>query len=399
MRRRIISVLLIIIYMNIALHTYALAFTWQREVRLGEPILIYHNDTLLYNISIEINKQDNHTYALIQDLQAGRLLVENIDWNTVELDDTNISIVSTRKSIQNKTALIIITGPDAYAVLLQGELANETEPENLTNITVANQTNQTNTTPTNLTPVNLTPINLTPVIIPENVTCESVEECQQIIDNLTAQLEQLKQERDELAKQLQYLQQQLNMTQTENEQLRKQIEILQKALEERNQRIRELEEEIERLKAEQWSWETAKEKAEEQYMLWTPWIFPLVLGGLVVSYRKYKKMKKYAEVMIDQKARELKEELLSEYLKKDLLRAKIETIVDDPNLLVILRTIIPQLTGSQEITKGDILELDVDQVAELARKKFLLKENRVEYLKKKLIELKEKIKEEAGGDV
>lgn len=388
MRRQIISILFII--MNIVPCTYALAFTWQKEVKLGEPILVYHNDTLLYNITIEINKQDNHTYALIQDLQTGGLLVENIDWNTIELDSTNISIVSTRKNLQNKTALVIITGPDTYTVLLQSELA---EPANLTNITVANQTNQTKA---NLT-VNLTPVNLTLVIIPENITCESVEECQQIINNLTAQLKQLKKERDELVKQLQYLQQQLNMTMTENEQLRKQIEILQKALEERNRQIKELEEEIERLKAEQWSWETAKEKAEEQYILWVPYLFPLVLGGLVVSYRKYKKMKKYMEVQIDLKAKELKEELLSEYLKKDLLKAKIETIVDDPNLLVILKTIIPQITGSPEITKGDILELDIEKVAELARKRFLLKENRVEYLKKKLAELKEKIKEEENN--
>lgn len=375
--------------MNIV-HNYVVAFTWQKEVKLGEPILVYHNDTLLYNITIDINKQDNHTYALIQDLQTGRLLVENIDWNTIELDNTNISIVSTRKNLQNKTALVIITGPDIYTILLQSELVkNGTELKNLTNVTIVNQTKA------NLT-VNLTSVNLTPVIIPD-ITCESVEEYQQIINNLTAQLEQLKKERDELVKQLQYLQQQLNMTMTENEQLRKQIEILQKALDEKNKRIKELEEEIERLKAEQWSWETAKEKAEEQYILWVPYLFPLVLGGLVVSYRKYKKMKKYMEVQIDMKAKELKEELLSEYLKKDLLKAKIESIVDDPNLLVILRTIIPQITGSPEITKGDILELDIEKVAELARKRFLLKENRVEYLKKKLAELKEKIKEEENN--
>ncbi|WP_143597837.1 hypothetical protein [Thermococcus thioreducens] len=385
--------------MNIVLHTYVAAFTWQREIHLGEPILVYHNDTLLYNITLDININSGQVYAIITEVPSGRLFLKNIDWNTIELGNTNITMTSTWKNPQNRTARVIITGPDTYTVLLQSELAqNETEQGNLTAANVTNQTNQTNTTPANLT-VNLTPINLTPVVVPQNLTCDSVQECQQIIDNLTAQLEQLKEERDELAKQLQYLQQQLNMTMTENEQLRKQIEILQQALEERNKRIRELEEEIERLKAEQWSWETAREKAEEQYILWTPYLFPIVLASLTIYYRRYKRIKKYADVQIDLKAKELKEELLSEYLKKDLLRAKIETIVDDPNLLVILRTIIPQITGSTEITKGDILQLDIDQVAKLARKRFLLKENRVEYLKKKLLELKERIKEEAGKDV
>ncbi|WP_297479079.1 hypothetical protein [Thermococcus sp.] len=400
MRRRTISVL-ILIYMISMLHTYALAFTWQEEVRLGEPILIYRNNTLIYNITLDVNRQDNHTYALIQDLRAGRLLVENIDWNTVELDSTNISIVSTRKDLQNKTALVIITGPDTYHVLLQSELAkNETGPKNLTAVNVTIPVNSSNSTLSNASvPANLTPVNLTPVVIPQNITCNSTEECQQIIANLTEQLKKLKAERDELAKQLQYLQQQLNLTQTENKQLKKQIKILEEALQEKNRRITELEEQIRELQAQQWSWKTFREKSEEQYLLWTPYFFPVVLGSLVIYYRRYKRTKKYMDVKIDLKAKELKEELLSEYLKKDLLKAKIETMVDDPNLLVILRTIIPQITGSPEITKGDILDLDVDQVAELARKKFLLKENRVEYLKKKLLELKEKIKEEAGENV
>jgi cell division protein FtsB len=247
-------------------------------------------------------------------------------------------------------------------------------------------------------------LNLTNITIPGianitgNYTCSSVEECQALIEQLQKELEKVKQEKAELEKQIQYLQQQLNITQTEKKQLEEQIKILQQALEERNKKIRELEQIIAELEKEKWSWETAKEKAEEQYLLWTPYLFPVVLGSLLVYYRRYKKTKKYAEVMIDQKARELKEELLSEYLKKDILRAKIESIVDDPNLLVILRTIIPQLTGSQEITKGDILAVDIEKVAELARKRFLLKENRVEYLKKKLAELKEEIKEEVGGE-
>ena len=386
--------MLILIYMISILHTYALAFTWQKEVRLGEPILIYHNDTLAYNITLDINRQDNHTYALIQDLR-GRLLVENIDWNTVELDSTNISIVSTRKDLQNKTALVIITGPDTYRVLLH---SGPSGSANLTNITVANQTNVTAQANSTIQSSNQT-ANLTPVFIPQNITCNSTEGCQQIIANLTAQLKKLKAERDTLLKQIEYLKKQLNMTTTENKQLREQIKILEKSLQEKNDEITRLQEQIAELQKQQWSWKTFKEKSEEQYILWTPWIFPLVLAGLVVSYRKYKHMRKYMDVQIDMKAKELKEELLSEYLKKDLLKAKIETIVDDPNLLVILRTIIPQITGSQEITKGDILELDIDQAAELARKKFLLKENRVEYLKKKLLELKEKIREEAGGNV
>ena len=395
MRKRIFS--LIFLYILIGSIEVS-AFTWQKEVRLGEPILIYHNDTLLYNITLDINRQNNHTYALITNVSSGQLLVEDIDWHTVQVG--NITIVSTRKDIKNRTALVIITGPDAYRVLLQSELVkNETEQENLTNTTVTNQTNQTNTTaPANLT-VNLTPANLTPVTIPQNITCNSTEECQQIIANLTEQLKKLKAERDELLKEIKYLQRQLNLTQTENQQLKKQIKILEEALQEKNRRIAELEEQIRELQAQQWSWKTFREKSEEQYLLWTPYFFPVILGSLVVYYRRYKRTKKYMDVKIDLKAKELKEELLAEYLKKDLLKAKIETIVDDPNLLVILRTIIPQITGSQEITKGDILELDVDQVAELARKKFLLKENRVEYLKKKLLELKEKIKEEAGGNV
>jgi len=396
MRKRLFSLLFLYILIGT---TAVSAFTWQHEVRLGEPVLIYHNDTLLYNITFDINKADNLTYALIQDIHSGRLLVENVDWHAFILNGTNITIVSTRKDIKNRTVYVLITGPDIYRVLLQSELKQKT----LTNVTVANQTNVT--APVNSTlqssnqTANLTPVNVTPVVIPQNIACNSTEECQQIIANLTAQLKKLKAERDALLKQIQYLKQQLNMTMTENKQLREQIKILEKALQEKNEEIARLQEQIAELQKQQWSWKTFREKSEEQYLLWTPYAFPIVLASLVVYYRRYKRTKKYMDVKIDMKAKELKEELLSEYLKKDLLKAKIETIVDDPNLLVILRTIIPQITGSQEITKGDILELDIDQVAELARKKFLLKENRVEYLKKKLLELKEKIREEAGGNV
>jgi len=401
MRRRTISVLLLI-YMISIFHTYALAFTWQKEVRLGEPVLIYHNDTLVYNITFDINKADNLTYAIIEDLLTGRLLVENVDWHPFTLNNSNITIVSTRKDIKNRTVYVLITGPDIYRILLQSQLAkNETKEKNQTasNVTTpANSTLSNATAPANLTS-NLTPVNVTPIVIPENLTCNSTEECQQIIANLTKQLKKLKAERDALLKQIEYLKQQLNMTMTENKQLREQIKILEKALKEKNEEIARLQEQIAELQKQRWSWKTFREKSEEQYLLWTPYAFPIVLASLVVYYRRYKRTKKYMDVKIDMKAKELKEELLSEYLKKDLLKAKIETIVDDPNLLVILRTIIPQLTGSQEITKGDILELDIDQVAELARKKFLLKENRVEYLKKKLLELKEKIREEAGGNV
>ncbi|MBO8175744.1 MAG: hypothetical protein H0Z18_10850 [Thermococcus sp.] len=384
MRKRIISVLVFIyIIMNIGLVT---AWSWEQNVSLGDHILIYRNDTLLYNITIDVNKRDNMTYAIIKDAEDTLISLSMIEWNSVEIDDSNITIVSTEKDLKKLTAKIIISAPYNLTVKLQSELARETV------------TNQTNTTEINNQTVPV-PVNLTPVVIPENLTCSSVEECQAIIDNLTKQLEQPKQERDALVKQIQYLQLQLNITQTEKKQLEEQIKILQRALEERNKKIRELEEEIERLKAEQWSWETARQKMEDQYILWTPYIFPLVLGSLVVYYRKYKRTRKYMDVKIDLKAKELKEELLSEYLKKDILRAKIETIVDDPNLLVILRTIIPQITGSTEITKGDILNIDIDKVAELARKRFLLKENRVEYLKKKLLELKERIKEEAEENV
>ena len=374
--------------------TIVSAALWQKNVTLGDSILIYHNNTLLYNITIDINREDNHTYALIDDIVGNTGFVKNIDWKTVRLNETNITIISTAKDMKKQTALIKIFLPKAYTVRLQSELTKSKAKKNKQNLTAANVTNQTNIT----VPANLT-LNLTKVVIPQNITCNSTEECQQLIQNLTKQLKKLKAERDELAKQLKYLQQQLNMTMTENKQLRKQIKILEEALQEKNRKIAELEEQIQELQAQQWSWQTFREKSEEQYLLWTPYFFPAVLAGLVVYYRRYKRTKKYAAVIIDEKAKKLKEELLSEYLKKDLLKAKIETIVDDPNLLVILRTIIPQITGSQEITKGDILDLDIDQVAELARKKFLLKENRVEYLKKKLIELKEKIKEEAGGNV
>lgn len=110
-------------------------------------------------------------------------------------------------------------------------------------------------------------------------------------------------------------------------------------------------------------------------------------------------MKKYVEVMIDQKVREFKEEFLSEYLKKDFLRVKIEIIVDDLNLFVILCMIILQIIGFLEIIKGDILNIDIDQVVEFVRKKFFFKENCVEYFKKKFVELKEVIKEEVGENV
>jgi hypothetical protein len=207
MRKRTFSVF-ILIYMISMLHTYALAFTWQEEVKLGEPILIYHNDTLLYNITIDVNKADNLTYAIIRSWN-GTLLVERIDWNTVRLG--NITIVSTRKDIQNKTAWVIISGPDQYRVVLQSELAKNETPKNLTagNVTATNQNNATAPAPANLT-------NTTAVVIPQNISNLTPEECQKLIDQLEEELNRTKQEKAELEQQIKYLQQQLNMTQTEN---------------------------------------------------------------------------------------------------------------------------------------------------------------------------------------
>jgi len=375
MRKRIISIIFILIYIGIL--GQALAYSQTLKLNVGDEIYI---DDL--HIFIDKNKLDNRTAAIIE-----------------YQDDVYLIWEGQNRTIGNYTVQVfpfkdyvylMVSAPFNFTTRFPGEenqtLINQTASnQTLSNQTIANQTISNQTGESNAT-----------ITVPTNVTCSSVEECQKIIDQLKKELEKEKQEKAALEQQIQYLQQQLNITQTEKEELQKQILILQQSLEEKNKRIRELERRIEELERQKWSWETAREKAEEQYLLWTPYIFPVVLGGLLVYYRRYKKTKKYAEVMIDQKAKELKEELLSEYLKKDILRAKIEGIVDDPNLLVILRTIIPQLTGSTEITKGDILAVDIDKVAELARKRFLLKENRVEYLKKKLLELKEKIKEEAG---
>lgn len=368
MRRRIISALLIIIYIGILGHV--LAYSQTLKLTTGDEL--YVDD--LY-ISIDKNVLDNRTAAIVEYQNKTYLVWEN--------ENMTIGNYTIQVFPFNNYTYLVISAPFNFTIRFNQTSSNQTT------------SNQTTTTPANVT-ANQT--NST-IIVPANYTCSSVEECQEIIDQLKQELEKTKQEKAELEQQIQYLEQQLNMTQTENEELRKQIQILQSSLEEKNKRIKELERTIKELEKEKWSWETAREKAEEQYILWSPYLFPVVLGSLLVYYRRYKHMKKYAEVKIDEKAKELKEELLSEYLKRDLLNAKIETIIDDQNLLVILRTIIPQLTGSQEITKGDILELDIEQVAELARKRFLLKENRVEYLKKKLLELKEKIKEEAGGDV
>jgi len=390
MRKRIISIIFILI---LGILGQALAYSQTLKLNVGDEIYI---DDL--HIFIDKNKLDNRTAAIIE-----------------YQDDVYLIWEGQNRTIGNYTVQVfpfkdyvylMVSAPFNFTTRFPGEenqtLINQTASnQTLSNQTIANQTisnqteesNATITVPTNVTS-NITTNQTLPVTA--NYTCSSVEECQKIIDQLKKELEKEKQEKAALEQQIQYLQQQLNITQTEKEELQKQILILQQSLEEKNKRIRELERRIEELERQKWSWETAREKAEEQYLLWTPYTFPVVLGGLLVYYRRYKKTKKYAEVMIDQKAKELKEELLSEYLKKDILRAKIEGIVDDPNLLVILRTIIPQLTGSTEITKGDILAVDIDKVAELARKRFLLKENRVEYLKKKLLELKEKIKEEAG---
>lgn len=359
---------------------YVAAYSQAIKLHVGDEVYI---DDI--HIFIDKSRVDNRTAAVIEYQNSTFLIFEG---QNKTIGNYTIEVIPFKDYVY-----LMVSAPFNFTVRFP-------EEENLTatNVTVANQTNTTAPAPANLT--NSTapePANIT-----ANYTCSSVEECQAIIAKLENELEKEKQERAELEKQIEYLRQQAtfcNMTQVENEQLKKQLRILEQALEEKNQRIRELERQIEELQAQQWSWETFREKSEEQYLLWTPYLFPVVLGSLVVYYRRYKRTKKYAEVMIDQKARELKEELLSEYLKKDILRAKIETIVDDPNLLVILRTIIPQITGSTEITKGDILNIDIDQVAELARKKFLLKENRVEYLKKKLAELKEAIKEEVGEDV
>ncbi len=397
MRKRTFSLIFILIYIGILGSAAAMSQTLKLDI--GDEVYI---DNM--HITIDKNKLDNRTAAIVQ-YQNSTILIWEGQNRTIE--NYTIQVIPF-----NNYVYLVVSAPFNFTIRYPGE-----ENQTLANVTITNQTssnqtvsNQTTTNTTTPTPGNITnttiiPTNLTNITAPgptnltANYTCSSVEECQKIIDQLKAELEKEKQEKAELERQIQYLGQQLNITQTENEQLKEQIKILSKALEEKNKKIRELERIIEELEREKWSWETAREKAEEQYLLWTPYIFPIVLGSLVVYYRRYKKTKKYAEVMIDMKAKELKEELLSEYLKKDILRAKIETIVDDPNLLVILRTIIPQITGSSEITKGDILNIDIDQVAELARKKFLLKENRVEYLKKKLAELEEAIKEEAGEDV
>ena len=371
MRKRIISILFILIYIGILGYVTAMSQTY--KLNIGDEIYI---DNM--HITIDKNKLDNRTAAIVEYQNKTYLVWEN--------ENMTIGNYTIQVFPFNNYTYLIISAPFNFTTK---------ENQTITNQTVSNQTisNQTNATIANTTipgTANIT----------GNYTCSSVEECQALIDQLKKELEKERQEKaaleQELQQRIQYLQQQLNITQTEKEELQKQIKILQKALDEKNKRIRELERTIEELEKQQWSWETAREKAEEQYLLWTPYLFPIVLGSLLLYYRRYKKTKKYAEVMIDQKAKELKEELLSEYLKKDILRAKIESIVDDPNLLVILRTIIPQITGSPEITKGDILAIDIDKVAELAKKRFLLKENRVEYLKKKLLELKERIKEEAG---
>jgi|Deesub1362B_J571_1020462.scaffolds.fasta_scaffold00137_54 cell division protein FtsB len=383
MRKRIISILFILIYIGIL--GGALAYSQTLKLNVGDEIYI---DDL--HIFINKNKLDNRTIAIVE-YQDNIYLI----W---EGQNRTIGNYSIQVFPFKDYVYLIVSAPSNFTVRFPGEENQTLTNQTSSNQTIANQTNATITTPGNMT-LNLTNITIPGIAnITGNYTCSSVEECQALIEQLQKELEKVKQEKAELEKQIQYLQQQLNITQTEKKQLEEQIKILQQALEERNKKIRELEQIIAELEKEKWSWETAKEKAEEQYLLWTPYLFPVVLGSLLVYYRRYKKTKKYAEVMIDQKARELKEELLSEYLKKDILRAKIESIVDDPNLLVILRTIIPQLTGSQEITKGDILAVDIEKVAELARKRFLLKENRVEYLKKKLAELKEEIKEEVGGE-
>lgn len=367
MRKRIISILFILIYIGIL--GRALAYSQTLKLNVGDEIYI---DDL--HIFIDKNKIDNRTAAIVYYKNSSFLIWEG---QNRTIGNYTIEVVPF-----NNYTYLIISAPFNFTIRFLGE-------ENQTNTTTPAPANITQNVTQNIT------INQT---LTANYTCSSVEECQALIEQLQKELEKVKQEKAELEKQIQYLQQQLNITQTEKKQLEEQIKILSKALEEKNKKIRELEQIIEELEKEKWSWETAREKAEEQYLLWTPYIFPVVLGGLLVYYRRYKKTKKYAEVMIDQKARELKEELMAEALKKDLLKAKIESIIDDPNLLVVLRTILPQITGSPEITKGDILAIDIDKVAELAKKRFLLRENRIEYLKKKLAELKEEIKEEFGGE-
>lgn len=384
MRKRLFSILFILIYIGI----FGRAFAYSQTLKLNVGDEIYIDDL---HIFINKNKLDNRTIAIIE-YQDNIYLV----W---EGQNRTIGNYSIQVFPFKDYVYLLVSAPSNFTVRFPRE-----ENQTLTNQTSSNQTtNATITTPGNMT------LNLTNITIPANITgnytCSSVEECQKIINELKKELEKERQEKaaleqqiKELEQQLHYLEQQQNITLTEKKQLEEQIKILSKALEEKNKKIRELEQIIEELEKEKWSWETAKEKAEEQYLLWTPYLFPVVLGSLLVYYRRYKKTKKYAEVMIDQKARELKEELMAEALKKDLLKAKIESIIDDPNLLVVLRTILPQITGSPEITKGDILAVDIDKVAELAKKRFLLRENRIEYLKKKLAELKEEIKEEFGGE-
>nr|ACV03441.1 hypothetical membrane protein [Thermococcus sp. AMT11] len=414
MRRRHFELLVLLYIIGILGLQLVSAANWGGWVRLGDELQVGN-----YTVTFDVNRNDNRTYALVY--EGPRLVgIYMVDFNPVQVG--NLSIVSSRKNLDNMSIKIFLTFPDNWTLSLNGAQlwppVSSTEPalSNSTNSTASNTTSQ-NQTVSNQTAPAPAPSNqtLSNQTNQTNATleCSTLEECQALIQILEQQLEQERAEKakllekiQELEQQIQYLQQQQNLTQLEKQQyeqqikeLQKQIEILQEALQEKNQRIAELEEELARLQKKTLTWEGIKNTTEEWYLGWVaPWGMPIVTLGLLYAVRRWRpraiKAKQYA---IEEATNKVLEEMQAKKILSDMMEARIDPLVEDPALLEIIKSIVPQLTGSQEVTRKDILDLDVDEFLKLAADRYLLKEDRLEYLKDQLEKLKERVRDSLGG--
>jgi len=414
MKRRHFELLVLLYIIGVLGLQLVAAANWGGWVRLGDELQVGN-----YTVTFDINRGDNRTYALVY--EGHRLVgIYMVDFNPVQVG--NLSVVSSRKNLDNMSVKIFLTFPDNWTLSLEGVQlwppvsSTEPAPANSTNSTASNTTVQ-NQTVSNQTAPAPAPSNqtLSNQTNQTNATleCSTLEECQALIQILEQQLEQERAEKakllekiQDLEQQIQYLQQQQNLTQLEKQQyeqqikeLQKQIEILQEALQEKNQRIAELEEELARLQKKTLTWEGIKNTTEEWYLGWVaPWGMPIVTLGLLYAVRRWRpkaiKAKQYA---IEEATNKVLEEMQAKKILSDMMEARIDPLVEDPALLEIIKSIVPQLTGSQEVTRKDILDLNIDEFLKLAADRYLLKEDRLEYLKDQMLKLKERVRESLGG--
>ena len=336
MRRTIISVLMLLILYNVLYTGYA--WQWVGKLKEGDHIIVRD-----YDAEVFIKRNGTDFYAIIK--QQNNTLVYPIYDTTVSIDNTTADI-----RLLNNSILINVTSP---------------QPLNFV----------------------INPIEE----IKENSSCSTVEECRQLIAKL-------KKEKAELEKQLQQLQQQLELHIKEKEQLIAQIDILRQEIKEKDEKIKELEAIIEELEKRKISWKGIKTTIEDWYLAFiAPYAFPLVLFGFGYGVSKWRrKAIKEKKLAIEMATKKILEEMKSRKMQEEMLSVKIDRYVEDKALLHVIKTIVPQITKTDDVTKYDILRIDTEEICKRAKDRYGFKQDKIEYLRFKIEELKQRIKEEIG---